>query len=255
MGASGHRVEISGGIRVEEHSYLRSEGGIKEGSGTPVSETQYFDPSAWRLVPARTVLVVDRRPERLPAPGRLVRDARHRHLAHAARDRADAAAQRRVPRRAACPIVWTRHGTRGVEDGGPFMAAAPVPARRRPPHGHVGLRDPRRARAPRPRTGSSRRPGSRRSSRPTSSSSCARLGAETVLITGVLTNQCVGGDLQGRDLPRLQADRRRGVRRARRLPHLHEPAIEMIRVGWGAGEHARADARRARRVPGRSGDA
>ena len=37
------------------------------------------------------------------------------------------------------------------------------------------------------------------------------------------------------------------------LPHLHEPALEMIRVGWGEVQLARADARRARRSPPQRG--
>ena len=31
----------------------------------------------------------------------------------------------RVARRRGVPIIWTRHGTRGVEDGGPFMRLRP----------------------------------------------------------------------------------------------------------------------------------
>ena len=58
------------------------------------------------------------------------------------------------------------------------------------------------------------------------------LAAETVLITGVLTNQCVGAttkDALFRDFKPIVIEECTGTT----LPHLHEPAIEMISVGWG----------------------
>ena len=58
------------------------------------------------------------------------------------------------------------------------------------------------------------------------------LGAETVLITGVLTNQCVGAtckDALFRDFKPIVVEECVGTA----TPHLHDPAIEMIRVGWG----------------------
>ena len=58
------------------------------------------------------------------------------------------------------------------------------------------------------------------------------LGAETVLITGVLTNQCIGAtckDALFRDFKPIVVEEATGTT----LPHLHDPAIEMMRVGWG----------------------
>jgi nicotinamidase-related amidase len=58
------------------------------------------------------------------------------------------------------------------------------------------------------------------------------LGAETVLITGVLTNQCVGAtckDAMFRDFRPIVVEECTGTT----LPHLHGPAIEMMGVGWG----------------------
>ena len=58
------------------------------------------------------------------------------------------------------------------------------------------------------------------------------LDAETVLITGVLTNQCVGAttkDALFRDFKPIVVEECTGTT----LPHLHGPAIEMISVGWG----------------------
>ena len=58
------------------------------------------------------------------------------------------------------------------------------------------------------------------------------LDAETVLITGVLTNQCVGAttkDALFRNFKPIVVEECTGTT----LPHLHGPAIEMIGVGWG----------------------
>jgi ureidoacrylate peracid hydrolase len=58
------------------------------------------------------------------------------------------------------------------------------------------------------------------------------LDAETVLITGVLTNQCIGAttkDALFRNFKPIVVEEATGTT----LPHLHAPAIEMISVGWG----------------------
>jgi nicotinamidase-related amidase len=58
------------------------------------------------------------------------------------------------------------------------------------------------------------------------------LGIETLLVTGVLTNQCVAAtskDASFRDIKPIVVEECTGTT----LPHLHEPALEMIRVGWG----------------------
>ena len=59
-----------------------------------------------------------------------------------------------------------------------------------------------------------------------------RLNAETVLISGVLTNQCIGAtckDALFRDFKPIVVEECVGTA----TPHLHDPAIEMIRMGWG----------------------
>ena len=59
------------------------------------------------------------------------------------------------------------------------------------------------------------------------------LNAETVLICGVLTNQCVKStavDASFRDFKPIVVEEATGTT----LPHLHEPALEMIAVGIGA---------------------
>ncbi len=55
--------------------------------------------------------------------------------------------------------------------------------------------------------------------------------AETVLFAGVLTNQCVAAttkDAMFRDFKPIVVEEATGTT----MPHLHDPAIEMMRVGW-----------------------
>jgi nicotinamidase-related amidase len=57
------------------------------------------------------------------------------------------------------------------------------------------------------------------------------LGADTVLFTGVLTNQCVAAtskDANFRDFRPIVVADCTGTT----MPHLHEAALEMMRVGW-----------------------
>ena len=57
------------------------------------------------------------------------------------------------------------------------------------------------------------------------------LDADTVLITGVLTNQCVAAtskDAMFRDFKPIVIEECTGTT----MPHLHDPAIEMMQVGW-----------------------
>src|SRR5262249_37536193 len=127
------------------------------------------------------------------------------------------------------PIVWTRHGYRDARDAGPFLELRPF------------LRD-----------GGLRlgtwgfeiyeefEPGeddwlgekNRRTAFFNTNPELARraVRAETVLIGGVLTNQCVAAtskDAMFRDLKPIVVEELTGTT----LPHLHEPALEMIRVG------------------------
>lgn len=57
------------------------------------------------------------------------------------------------------------------------------------------------------------------------------LKAETVIVTGVLTNQCVAAtskDAMYRDYLPVVVEEATGTT----LPHLHAPAIKMMKVGW-----------------------
>ena len=58
------------------------------------------------------------------------------------------------------------------------------------------------------------------------------LKTETVILTGVLTNQCVGAttkDAIFRDFQPVVIEECSGTT----MPHLHDPIIECIRNGWG----------------------
>lgn len=134
-------------------------------------------------------------------------------------------------RRAGVPIVWTRHGTYGLQDGGPFMRKRVLlrdGGLRRDTWGYEILDelDPL--------------PEDRYVAKSRLSAFFAtdleqilrELGAETVLLTGVLTNQCVGAtckDALFRDYVPIVVEECVGTA----TPHLHDPAIEMIRIGWG----------------------
>ena len=133
-------------------------------------------------------------------------------------------------RAAAIPVIWTRHGTRGLADGGPFMRLRPFLAEGGLRHGTWGY-ELLAALAPQPddwyieKTRLSAFYG-------TSLDVALRgLGAETVLFTGVLTNQCVAAtskDAMFRDFKPIVIEECTGTT----LSHLHDPAIEMMRVGW-----------------------
>ena len=59
------------------------------------------------------------------------------------------------------------------------------------------------------------------------------LDAETVVFVGVLTNQCVAAsskDASFRDFKPIVVAEATGTT----LPHLHDPALEMMRVGWAS---------------------
>ena len=124
-------------------------------------------------------------------------------------------------RKRGVPIIWTRHGTRGIADGGAVHGQARPAQRGRPAHGHVGLRDHRRARRAARRTGSSRRSRLSAFFQTNLEQLLRALGAETVLITGVLTNQCVGAtckDAMFRDFQPIVVEECVGTA----TPHLHD---------------------------------
>jgi nicotinamidase-related amidase len=190
-----------------------------------------FEPVTWSLVPGRTcVLLIDFQNDFLHPDGWYARSGVD--ISHMRRVIEPAQRLLREARAAGIPVVWTRHGYRDARDAGPFLELRPfladgglrldtwgfelyeefeqgeddwiVEKNRLSAFFNTKLELVLRA-----------------------------LGAETILIGGVLTNQCVAAtskDAMFRDLKPIVVEECTGTT----LPHLHEPALEMIRVGWGA---------------------
>jgi ureidoacrylate peracid hydrolase len=189
-----------------------------------------FGTASWSLVPGRTVLVnIDLQNDFLHGDGWYAKsdiDISHMQRVVEPIERLVAACRER-----GVPVVWTRHGTHGAEDGGPFMELRPVLREgglRTGTWGYEILSELQ------PRAEDRFVEKNRLSAFfQTNLELLLRgLGAETVLITGVLTNQCVGAtckDALFRDFKPIVVEETTGTT----LPHLHGPAIEMIRVGWG----------------------
>jgi len=189
-----------------------------------------FEMMSWPLVPGRTVLVnIDLQNDFLHPDGCYGKNG------------IDISHMQRVVERvkelvAGCrprgvPIVWTRHGTHGAEDGGPFMELRPV---LREGGLRIGTWGYEILAELEPQAEDWYVEKNRLSAFfQTNLELVLRgLGAETVLLAGVLTNQCVGAtckDALFRDFKPIVVEETTGTT----LPHLHEPAIEMIRVGWG----------------------
>ena len=189
-----------------------------------------FESASWPLVRGRTVLVnIDLQNDFLHPDGWYAKS--DIDIAHM--QRVVEPVKRLV---AACradgvPVVWTRHGTHGVEDGGPFMELRPALRQgglRTGTWGYEVLAELE------PRADDWYVEKNRLSAFfQTNLELILRgLDADTVLIAGVLTNQCVGAtckDALFRDFKPIVVEECTGTT----LPHLHEPALEMIRVGWG----------------------
>src|SRR5690348_5696070 len=134
-------------------------------------------------------------------------------------------------RRRGVPIIWTRHGTRGVEDGGPFMAKRVLLREgglRRDTWGYEILDEL----APGADDWFVEKTRLSAFFETNLDSILRALKVQTLIISGVLTNQCVGAtckDAMFRDYEPVVVEEAVGTA----TPHLHDPAIEMIRVGWG----------------------
>jgi nicotinamidase-related amidase len=195
-----------------------------------VSSPLYVRDTAWGLVPQRTVhVVVDEQNDFLHPDGWY---AQHGiDISHMRRVIEPTKLLNEECRRRGVPIVWTRHGTRGVEDGGPFMEIRPVlreGGMRRGTWGYEILNEL----APQAEDWFVEKNRLSAFFQTNLELVLRGLGAETVLITGVLTNQCIGAtckDALYRDFKPIVVEECVGTT----LPHLHGPAIEMISVGWG----------------------
>ncbi|WP_158295471.1 cysteine hydrolase family protein [Crenalkalicoccus roseus] len=128
------------------------------------------------------------------------------------------------------PVIWTRHGFRDLRDAG-------ILARHRPFFAEGGLRPGSWGYEVLEECGA--RPDDWFVEKQRLSAFFATnlelvlraLRAETVLFCGVLTNQCVAAtskDASFRDFQPIVVREATGTT----LPHLHDPALEMMAVGW-----------------------
>ena len=128
------------------------------------------------------------------------------------------------------PQIWTQHGTRGTVDAGPFHKL-------RPQLSEAGLRQGTWGYEILDEMGAASDDWFVEKTRlsaffQTNLEVILRgLGAETVIFTGVLTNQCVAAtskDAMFRDFRPIVVEPCTGTT----LPNLHHPALAMMRVGW-----------------------
>ena len=200
-----------------------------EGPSSTPPETAPFEAAHWDLTPGGTVLVViDPQNDFLHPDGWYAQkgiDIEHmRRMIEPTRQLLGDVRDRNIP------VVWTRHGSRGEEDGGPFMHLRPFlkdGGLRQDTWGYQILDDLN------PIEEDWYVEKTRLSAfYNTNLEGVLRaLKADTVLIAGVLTNQCVAAtskDAMFRDFKPIVIEQCTGTT----LPHLHDPAIEMMRVGW-----------------------
>jgi len=191
---------------------------------------EYFDPAPWRLVPEHTVhVVIDGQNDFLHPDGWY---ATHGiDVSHMRRIVAPVVRLNDECRRRGVPIVWTRHGTWGVDDGGPFMRKRVLLLEgglRRETWGYEILAEL----DPQPHDRFVEKTRLSAFFKTDLEEILRELDAETVLLSGVLTNQCVGATCQDalyRDFMPIVVEDCVGTVST----HLHDPALEMIRVGWG----------------------
>ena len=193
----------------------------------------YADPFAlaeWDLIPGRTaVVVIDPQNDFLHDDGWYAQngiDISHmQRIIEPTKELLKAARENRIP------IVWTRHGTRSDVDAGPFFKLRPFlmdGGLRQDTWGYQVLDELG------PEEGDWFVEKTRLSAFYGTNLEVILRGlhAETVVFAGVLTNQCVAAtskDAMYRDFKDIVVEECTGTT----LPHLHEPAIEMVSVGWG----------------------
>jgi ureidoacrylate peracid hydrolase len=196
---------------------------------TDAAGLQPFEPVHTELIPGRTVIVhIDMQNDFLHEGGHYAKSGID--ISHMRRSIEPVKRLTAECRRRGVPIIWTRHGTKGTIDGGPFM-------KHRPFLRDGGLRqntwgyevyEPLDARPEDWYVEKTRLSAFYNTSLETI---LRGLNAHTVIFTGVLTNQCVaatGKDAMFRDFLPIIIEEATGTT----LPKLHEPAIEMMRVGW-----------------------
>lgn len=192
--------------------------------------TPPFATTSWELVPGHTVLVnIDDQNDFLHPDGWYAQsgvDISHmRRAIEPTRSLVAEARHRNVP------IVWTRHGFRDEHDAGTLFQLRPFlrdGGLRVGTWGYEILAELE----PRPEDWFVEKNRLSAFYNTNLELLLRGLGAQTVLFTGVLTNQCVAAtskDATFRDFLPIVVEDAVGTT----LPHLHEPALEMVSVGWG----------------------
>jgi len=194
-----------------------------------IESTTPFETVRWDLNPGRTVLVIiDAQNDFLHADGWYAQKGID--IAHMRRTIEPTRQLLTDVRAKNIPVVWTRHGSRGTEDGGPFMQLRPFLK-------EGGLRQDTWGYEILDELGAIEADWYVEKSRlsaffNTNLEGVLRaLNADTVLFAGILTNQCVAAtskDAMYRDFRSIVIEDCTGTT----MPHLHDPAIEMMRVGW-----------------------
>jgi nicotinamidase-related amidase len=194
-----------------------------------IESTTPFETVRWDLNPGRTVLVIiDAQNDFLHADGWYAQKGID--IAHTRRTIEPTRQLLTDVRAKNIPVVWTRHGSRGTEDGGPFMQLRPFLK-------EGGLRQDTWGYEILDELGAIEADWYVEKSRlsaffNTNLEGVLRaLNADTVLFAGILTNQCVAAtskDTMYRYFRPIVIEDCTGTT----MPHLHDPAIEMMRVGW-----------------------
>lgn len=188
-----------------------------------------FETVHWRLEPGRTVvLLIDLQNDFLHPEGWYARSGID--IGHMRRVIEPTNELVRAARRSGVPIVWTQHGFRDGRDGGPLFDLRPffrdgglrLGTWGFELYGELDVREE-------DWTVEKNRLSSFYNTK--LEVVLRALRAETILIGGVVTNQCVaatGKDALYRDFKPIVVEECTGTT----LPHLQAPAIEMMQVGW-----------------------
>jgi ureidoacrylate peracid hydrolase len=191
--------------------------------------TTPFAPIEWGLVAGRTALIViDAQNDFLHPDGWYA--LRGVDIEHMRRSIAPIKQLAAACRERDVPIIWTRHGFRDARDGGWLVSMRPFLREGGLRIGTWGyeLLEELDAREQDRYVEKNRLSAFYQTNLELQ---LRAVDAETVLITGVLTNQCVAAtskDAMFRDLKPIVVEEATGTT----LPHLHEPALEMMKVGW-----------------------
>ena len=191
--------------------------------------TQPFATTTWSLVPRRTAMVViDMQNDFLHPEGWYA--ASGIDIGHMRASIEPTKTLVVEARSRGLPIIWTRHGFRDERDAGVFM-------RLRPFLTSGGLRQGTWGYEILDEMGTKPEDWYVDKNRLSAFYNTnlelilRSLETETVLVAGVLTNQCVAAtskDASFRDFKPIVVRECTGTT----LPHLHEPALEMMAVGW-----------------------